>query len=154
MSPRSPVAAFLAAGAPTATYSEPPDDELTQNQMDALNSIFGFLRVVAERKKLKRCASQEFAAAVEIQSRARVLLARWQRKALERIRHRLPELRQDYLNTIACKAGTNQNEWYSDENILLREALREHPRVQEAIAHAWNACSQGKQRIDRSTTSP
>ena len=78
-----------------------------------------------------------------------MLLARWQRKALERIRHRLPELRQDYLNTIACKAGTNQNEWYSDENILLREALREHPRVQEAIAHAWNACSQGKQRIDR-----
>jgi hypothetical protein len=51
----------------------------------------------------------------------------------------LIELRKHFIDAEVVNPG----EYYTDENLMARDALKSDPAVQAAIATAWQACSQG-----------
>ena len=54
----------------------------------------------------------------------------------------LERLRKHYLDEEAMEAGAELSDLYTDESIVVREALRGDPDVRAALAEAWEACSQ------------
>ena len=87
---------------------------------------------------------------------ARVVQRCWRRKLAVRsgklrlsLWPSLQQLRGAYLDESAIKAGALDSEYYTDEMIVTREALKKHEVVKEAIEDAWEgmcaACGQSKE---------
>jgi len=81
-------------------------------------------------------------AAMRLQRWARNLQNRAKGLSMLSLWPNLADLRMKYIDEEATKLGALDNELYTDESIAQREALRNHPLVQQALHMAWSVCCQ------------
>lgn len=82
---------------------------------------------------------QRTKAALLLQRNVRIVQCRALGKSMLSLWPSLSDLKQNYLSPVALAAGAADCEWYTDEMIVTREALRSNPDVVAALHTLWNA---------------